>query len=74
MTPPWSAGEEAVVPVANCASGAPSGERRSPQLTREPSRVPRSLKKKRRPATLIEFGFDSQRLSSIKRRSKTTVD
>jgi hypothetical protein len=45
MTPPWSAGEEAVVPVANCASGAQSGERRSPQLTREPSRVPRSLKK-----------------------------
>jgi hypothetical protein len=25
MTPPWSAGEEAVVPVANCASGARSG-------------------------------------------------
>lgn len=61
MTPPWSAGEEAVVPVANCASGARSGERRSPQLTREPSRVPLvSLKKKRRPATPIEFGFDSQ--------------
>jgi hypothetical protein len=57
MTPPWSAGEEAVVPVANCASGAPSGERRSPQLTREPSRVPRSLKKKKATGDLDRVRF-----------------
>jgi hypothetical protein len=44
MTPPWSAGEEAVVPVANCASGAPSGERRSPQLTRRASKVAQKKK------------------------------
>jgi hypothetical protein len=42
MTPPWSAGEEAVVPVANCATVRASAEANVAQkkkATGDPDRV-----------------------------------